>query len=188
MRGENASIIIDIVMGELQKTEEFSSNLAKTAKQAVIKGINQATEYRRKAVSEAISRGAYKETPASARAVRKMARNAATIYQKESSKIIEQYNLKHQRQGGFWNFMGSLAVNTGVLQFGSGYKGGNFFRDRYVETSRSMDKRGNIVESKHKNYGRVVGDVVSLLNFAAQGVRAFAQAIDYARKIGRAHV
>ena len=182
MRGENASIIIDIVMGELQKTEEFSSNLAKTAKQAIIKGINQATEYSRKAVSGAISKGAYKETPASAEAVRKMARNAATIYQKESSKIIEQYNLKHKRQGGFWNFMGSLAVNTGVLRFGSGYKGGNFFRDRYVETSRSMDRRGNIVESKYKNYGRVVGDVVSLFNFAAQGVRAFAQAIDYARE------
>ena len=48
MRGENASIIIDIVMGELQKTEEFSSNLAKTAKQAVIKGINQAAEYGRR--------------------------------------------------------------------------------------------------------------------------------------------
>lgn len=173
MREANAQIIIDVVMGELQKKESFSNSLAKVAKDAINKGLEKASKVRRTALSQAIINGVYKETPASKRAIKKLAKTTTL----EVSKAIENYNTKHQSKGGFWNFVGSLAVNTGVLRFGQGYKGGNFFRDRYLDTYRTMDTRGQITESAKVNYGRVAGDILSAGQFLSNSIMTIANLI-----------
>ena len=174
MKNDNAQIVIDVVMGELQKKESFSSSLAKVAKDAINKGLEKASKVRRTALSQAIVDGVYKETPASKKAIKKLAKTTTL----EVNKAIESYNAKKQSKGGFWNFVGSLAVNTGILRFGQGYKGGNFFRDRYLDTYRTMDKRGRITENSKVNYGRVAGDVLSAGQFLAQSMLSIADIIN----------
>lgn len=173
MKDNNAQIIIDVVMGELQKKESFSNSLSKVAQNAINKGMEKASKIRKTALSQAITEGFYKETPASKRAIKKLAKTATL----EVSKAVEDYNSKHKSKGGFWNFVGSLAVNTGVLRFGQGYKGGNFFRDRYIDTSREMDKAGNITLSGKANFGRIAGDIISSGQFLAQSFLAIADII-----------
>ena len=174
MKNDNAQIVIDVVMGELQKKESFSSSLAKVAKDAINKGLEKASQVGRTALSQAIVNGLYKETPASKIAIQKLAKKATV----EVNKAIDSYNSKHQRKGGFWNFAGSLAVNTGVLRFGQGYKGGNFFRDRYLDTYRTMDSSGRITENAKANYGRAVGDVLSVSQFLVQSILSIVDIIN----------
>ena len=174
MKNDNAQIVIDVVMGELQKKESFGSSLAKVAKDAINKGLEKASKVRRTALSQAIIDGVYKETPSSKKAIKKLAKTATL----EVNKAIDSYNSKHQSKGGFWNFAGSLAVNTGILRFGQGYKGGNFFRDRYLDTYRTMDSRGRITENAKVNYGRVAGDVLSAGQFLAQSILSIVDIIN----------
>lgn len=158
MKTDNASIIIDVVMGELQKKNEFSTKLSKVAESAIADGMAKASKVRKTALNEAIIKGVYTETPASKRAVRKLAKGAIETINKE----VENYNKKNQYKGGFWNTVGSFMVNTGILRFGQGYKGGNFVKDRHFDTSKTMDKTGKITETSHLNYGRVGGDLLSV--------------------------
>ena len=173
MKDDNAKIIIDVVMGELEKKNEFTTKLSKVAENAISQGFKNASKARKSALSSAIVNGVYTETPASKRAIKKLARDAMGIVNQE----VDKFNKKYGRQGGFWNTIGSLAVNTGILRFGQGYKGGNFLRDRYVDTYKTMSKTGQITEYSKVNYGRVGGDVISAGQFLANSIMTIAEII-----------
>lgn len=192
MREANAQIIIDVVMGELQKKNQFSSRLSTLAQDSINKGFEKATKIRKSALNQAIVDGIYKETPASKRAIKKLAKSSLKIFtsvaideqsrllDKQANRIqkrIDRYNKKYSRQGGFWNFMGSLAVNTGILSFGQGYKGGNFIRDRYLDNYKFMNNQGQIEKRSAYNFGRIGADIISAGQFLSNSIMTVANLI-----------
>ena len=195
MREANAQIIIDVVMGELQKKDQFSGRLATLAQNSINKGFERAAKMRKSALNQAIVDGIYKENPASKAAIQKLAKSSFKIFSsialgeqnvlnrlldKQTARIqkrIDKYNKKYSRRGGFWNFMGSLAVNTGILSFGQGYKGGNFIRDRYLDSYKFMNNQGQIEKRSAINFGRVGGDILAAGQFLKNSIVAVANLI-----------
>ena len=195
MREANAQIIIDVVMGELQKKEKFSSRLSTLAQDSINKGFERAAKMEKSALNKAIINGVYKENPASKAAMQKLAKSSLKMFASAAvseqnvldklidrqavriQKRIDKYNKRYSRQGGFWNFMGSLAVNTGILSFGQGYKGGNFIRDRYLDSYKFMNNQGQIEKRSAYNFGRVGGDILAAGQFLKNSIVAVANLI-----------
>lgn len=195
MREANAQIIIDVVMGELQKKEKFSSRLSTLAQDSINKGFERAAKMEKSALNKAIINGVYKENPASKAAMEKLAKSSLKMFASAAvreqnvldklidrqavriQKRIDKYNKRYSRQGGFWNFMGSLAVNTGILSFGQGYKGGNFIRDRYLDNYKFMNNQGQIEKRSAINFGRVGGDILAAGQFLKNSIVAVANLI-----------
>lgn len=195
MREANAQIIIDVVMGELQKKEQFSGRLATLAENSINRGFEKAAKARKSALNQAIVNGIYKESPASKVAIKKLAKSSFKtfasvalgeqkvldrIIDKQAARIqkrIDKYNKKYSRKGGFWNFLGSFAVNTGILSFGQGYKGGNFVRDRYQDHYKFMDDQGQIRKRSAYNFGRIGADIISAGQFLSNAIMTVADLI-----------
>lgn len=195
MREANAQIIIDVVMGELQKKDQFSNRLATLAENSINRGFEKAAKVRKSALNQAIVNGIYQETPASKAAIKKLTKSSFQTFasvalgeqkvldkvlDKQAARIqkrIDRYNKKYSRRGGFWNFMGSLAVNTGILSFGQGYKGGNFIRDRYLDSYKFMNNQGQIEKRSAYNFGRIGADIISAGQFLSNSIMVVADLV-----------
>lgn len=195
MREANAQIIIDVVMGELQKKDQFSNRLATLAENSINRGFEKAAKARKSALNQAIVNGIYQETPASKAAIKKLAKSSYKtfasvalgeqkvldkILDKQAARIqkrIDKYNKKYSRRGGFWNFLGSFAVNTGILNFGQGYKGGNFVRDRYQDHYKFMNDQGQIEKRSAYNFGRIGADIISAGQFLSNAIMTVADLV-----------
>lgn len=195
MREANAQIIIDVVMGELQKKDQFSNRLATLAENSINRGFEKAAKARKSALNQAIVNGIYQETPASKAAIKKLAKSSYKTFasvalgeQKVLDKILDKqaariqkridgYNKKYSRRGGFWNFLGSFAVNTDILRFGQGYKGGNFIRDRYLDSYKFMNNQGQIEKRSAYNFGRIGADIISAGQFLSNAIMTVADLV-----------
>lgn len=195
MREANAQIIIDVVMGELQKKDQFSNRLATLAENSINRGFEKAAKARKSALNQAIVNGIYQETPASKAAIKKLAKSSFKTFasvalgeqkvldkvlDKQAARIqkrIDRYNKKYSRRGGFWNFLGSFAVNTRILDFGQGYKGGNFIRDRYLDSYKFMNNQGQIEKRSAYNFGRIGADIISAGQFLSNAIMTVADLI-----------